>query len=196
MAGTGPSIGKIEGLADKLRGVRVICVNDAYRLIPNADVLYACDAVWWNHHRGVPEFAGERWTSYDETQLKKPDCVRQWKLNVVRGYHGSGFNRNPAIINYGQNSGFQAINLAMHFGCNRVVLLGFDMLHAYGAHFFGDHPVNAGFKRHTDHSAFIRHFRDAVRTQPKHFKIVNANLDSGLDVYPKMPLEQALCLPP
>ena len=194
VAGTGPSIGKIADLQEKLRGVHVIAVNDAHLLIPEAEVLYACDAVWWDHHKGVPGFQGERWTSYDDTQQKKAECVRRWKLNVVRGHHGSGFNRNPGIINYGQNSGFQAINLAMHFGCNRVVLLGFDMKHQFGAHFFGDHPVNAGFKRHTDHSAFIRHFRDALRTQPADFKIVNANLDSGLDVYPKLPLEQALCL--
>jgi hypothetical protein len=196
VAGTGPSIGKIDDLNEKLKGHHVIAVNDAHRLIPDAEVLYACDAIWWDHHQGVPDFAGEKWTSYDETpsQAKKPASVTRWGLKTVYGRHGIGFSSNPSMIHYGQNSGFQAINLAIHFGCTRIVLLGFDMRHGFGVHFFGDHPPNAGFKTKTDHSAFIRHFRDAVRTQPKHVRIVNANLDSGLDVYEKLPLEQALCL--
>ena len=35
-------------------GWRVIVVNDAYRLLPRADILYACDARWWELHEGAP----------------------------------------------------------------------------------------------------------------------------------------------
>lgn len=44
-------------------------------------------------------------------------------------------------INHGMNSGYQAINLAYHFGVSRIILLGYDMQHTEGKrHWFGDHP--------------------------------------------------------
>jgi len=47
---TGPSL--TEEDCDRARQARatVIAVNDAYRLCPNADYLYACDQAWWKVH--------------------------------------------------------------------------------------------------------------------------------------------------
>jgi len=42
----------------------VLAINDAYRLAPWADWLYACDDRWWRfHHEAVAAgFQGECWT--------------------------------------------------------------------------------------------------------------------------------------
>ena len=47
--GGGPSLNKedIEYCREK-KGVRFIAINDAYRLAPFADILYAADKKWWH----------------------------------------------------------------------------------------------------------------------------------------------------
>jgi hypothetical protein len=57
---------------------RVIAVNDAYRLAPFADVLYACDEKWWKWHQGVPSFTG----------LKYGMAIRPGKYPDVQRLHG------------------------------------------------------------------------------------------------------------
>src|SRR5512139_1237105 len=58
VAASGPSL--TPKVADACKGFHVVAVNDAYRLFPDADVLYACDPKWWDVHKGVRKFAGER----------------------------------------------------------------------------------------------------------------------------------------
>src|SRR5688572_2955592 len=48
--------------------VKVVAVNDAYRLAPWADVLYGFDWQWWEHHNGCPEFRGLKYTCGTATQ--------------------------------------------------------------------------------------------------------------------------------
>jgi hypothetical protein len=196
VAGTGPSLpGTVAELVVQVRQFevprpRVVAINDAYRLLPDADLLYACDAIWWDHHRGAESFKGERWSTHDEAHNKKLECAARWKLNLIQGEFGNGFSTRPDVVHYGRNSGFQAINLALLLGATRIVLIGFDMQHGYGRHFFGDHPH--GFKQGTDHSAFVRWFDDAAKRLPKNIRIVNANLESGLQCFEKLPLAQAM----
>lgn len=61
----------------------------------------------------------------------------QW----VYGSHNRGLNKAPMRIHYGNNSGYQALNLAYHWGARRMILLGFDCKSRAGKmHWFGDHP--------------------------------------------------------
>jgi hypothetical protein len=43
----------------------------------------------------------------------------------------------PGVIGSGGNSGFQALNIAAQFGATRILLIGFDMHAAKGAHWYG-----------------------------------------------------------
>ena len=99
---------------------RIYCVNDAYRMAPWAEVLYACDGDWWDVHGGVPGFEGERWTTNHEASIK-------YGLNYVAGGHDLIFSDRPGYITYGGNSGFQTLNLAYLQGMHDILLLGFDM---------------------------------------------------------------------
>ena len=49
--GAGPSLTAVDALAAYRACPTVITVNDAYRLLPQAPVLYAADAQWWNWKR-------------------------------------------------------------------------------------------------------------------------------------------------
>lgn len=187
VAGSGPSL-ELEDL-ELCRDRHLIVVNDAYRLAPWAHVLYACDEVWWDAHRGAPDFMGERWSSHDKAMNEKLACAERWKLNLVAGLSKTGFSMDPARIHYGGNSGFQAMNLALLWGATRVLLLGFDMQGVN--HFFGKHPRpmrSAGAER------FIPAFKEAARTLPAGIEIINCTPSSALECFPRKRLSDALAL--
>jgi hypothetical protein len=169
---------------------RVVAVQDAYRLMPWADLVYGCDERWWNFHKDCAGFQGEKWSSHGGGD-EKIKAAEAHGLRLVKGEHGSEFSLNPDVIRYGQNSGFQAINVAILKGCKRIVLVGFDMQSVKGQrHFFGDHPP--GLNNRTDHTQFIRNFEWAAKKLPKDIRIVNATPDSALRCFKMRSLEDAL----
>lgn len=177
-------------MADACEG-HCIAVNDAYRLFPNANALYAGDGDWWDVHRGVPGFAGEKWTSHDKRGNDNLARAERYGLNLILGRPGEGFSANPSVIHYGSNSGFQAINLAILFGATRIILVGFDMTASNRKrHFFGDHPEPLG--NTAKYESFIPEFRRAAKRLPPHIEIINATPDSRLDCFPRLSLSEAL----
>jgi hypothetical protein len=147
--------------------------------LPYADALYACDLAWWDMYHGVPEFAGEKWSTHDEGTNSKAEC--RWPLTLVRGSHESGFSYDPEVIHYGSNSGFQAVNLAILRGASRIELVGFDMrIVDDRRHFFGDHPQ--GLVNRESYAPFISQFRAAARNCQ--VPIFNATPGSALDCFP------------
>lgn len=129
--GSGPSLTQAD--VDRVRGrARVIAVNDAFRLAPWADVLYAADAKWWRRGAGVPTFRGLKYSILPNwTAQEFPD------VRILRNTGVDGLELDPTGLRTGRNSGYQAINLAVHLGASQIVLLGYDM---HGDHFFGSHP--------------------------------------------------------
>lgn len=191
VAASGPSL--TPEVASLCRGHRVIAVNDVYRLLPEADVLYACDRAWWEHHKGCPDVAGERWTSHSlAPKNDKREIAGRFGLRVVEGADRLGFSRDPGLIHYGNNSGYQAVNLAILWGADPIVLVGFDMRRVDGrTHFFGEHksplrpPANFG--------KWIGNFTKAADLlgQPRP-RILNATPGSALRCFPMVDLEQTL----
>lgn len=99
-------------------------------------MLYACDAHWWDLyvHEIKRDFAGELWTQDQKT-------AKRYKLNLKEGVSLPGLGRDK--LHFGNNSGYQAINLAYLFGATKIILLGFDMMRTAGKiHFFGNHPYH------------------------------------------------------
>lgn len=183
VAATGPSLSKQDLEHARSHGAALVAVNDAYRLAPWSDVLYACDPEWWDHHAGAEQFAGERWTQ-DE------GAARRWRLNYIEGRRRPGFCLTGEAVHYGDNSGYQAINLALYMGARRVVLLGFDMQATGGRrHYFGNHP-GAMNKEHP-YRIWLAAFDEAARLHPT-LDIINATRDTALIAWPRMTIEEAL----
>lgn len=168
--------------------------QDAHRLLPFADKLYGCDAKWWNHYQGVPEFTGEKWSSHDErsTSNNKIECAERWGLSLVQGANadGVGFSLDPGLIHYGNNSGYQSINLAILLGSPYIVLVGFDMSHKGQGHFFGAHPGNL-FNQQA-YEKWVPQFDRAAKDLPDTITIINATPDSAIKCFPMMSLEDAI----
>lgn len=115
----GPSLrnSQIESLTDY---GRVIVINDSFSLVPNADVLYFCDSKWWYSRKEKVNalFSGRHAVTL-ENQLTN--------VLALRNTGQLGLEEDPSGLRTGKNSGYQAINLAYHFGAKDIYLLGYDM---------------------------------------------------------------------
>lgn len=187
---SGPSLTPAD--VDACRGrARVIVVNDGYRLAPWADVLYACDAAWWRAHGDkvvACGFAGMKYTLTPDRRFC-PD------VQVLEN-RGDGLDLHPSALGTGAthgvggNSGYQAINLAVHFGAARIVLLGYDMQRTgRKSHWFGEH---SNWQRPP-----LVEFRPAYGPLPGLLQsigvsIVNCSRETALTTIPRQPLAAAL----
>ena len=170
---------------------RVLVVNDAYRLLPYADILYGCDWGWWKHHDGAPKFHGERWTCHSNSMAfvdNKSAVVGTYDLRYVLAANERGFSDDPRQIHYGlpqPSSGFQAVNLALLMGASPIVMVGFDGHAKNGKHFFGEHPQH--LNRGTDEG-----YREFSKAYPPNDRIVNATPGSTIEAYRFVDLEAIL----
>ncbi len=191
VAASGPSMNEsiaAQCLEAKQDGFKIIAVSDAYRLLPFADILYAADIAWWEVHRGCPEFAGEKWTSYQLDQ-KKDD---RFNLNHVLVRMFPDFSTIPHEL-HGFSSGFQALNMALLMKAKPIVLVGFNMKIVNGKrHFFGDHPKPLDNSSNLE--AWVPGFEAAAHKLPERVSVINATSDSALNCFRKMPLAEALHL--
>jgi hypothetical protein len=122
--GTGPSLcGSDVAL---VRGrARVIAINDAMDLAPWAEILYSSDQMWWSRPKGAT-FTGAKFgiaprKNRDHRFPLHPD------VHVLRNTGPFGLETDPSGLRHGHNSGFAAINLAVHLGAARILLLGYNM---------------------------------------------------------------------
>ena len=169
-------------------------------MIPWADVLYGCDPDWWRVYQGTT-FQGEKWSTHEEEKQglgcshanDKTEAQEKWGVRLVKGQQANTFSLDPSVIHYGNNAGFQAINLAILFGCEYIVLVGYDMQRTGGkAHFFGDHPEPLG--NNADYERWCRHFDNAAEQLPSNIEIVNATPNTALTCFRKVRLDDALAV--
>ena len=151
-------------------------------------MLYACDATWWNQYAGVPRFEGLKYTQ-DDGALVYPT------VTYIKSKSGPGLSFDRSVIHQGSNSGYQAINLAVHFGAARIILLGYDMQNGPEGqtHHHGDHPKGMNSPCPGLYADWIEKFGtmepDLKRAG---IEVVNCSLDSALDCFPKARLEEVL----
>jgi hypothetical protein len=120
-----------QAVADAVRdaGIPAIAVNSTFRLAPWAWMLYAADPEWWHHpsNADAKQFAGI-----------KASCMRVAGAELLLQSGNRGFDPRPFAVRTGNNSGYQALHVAVHTGAKRVILCGFDM---HGGHWHGAHPL-------------------------------------------------------
>lgn len=164
--------------------------QDAHRLLPWADVLYGCDDRWWDQYQGVPSFMGEKWSTHGDAHAAndKRQQAEKYGIHLVTGRRDEGFSLDPGIIHYGDNSGFQSINLAILLGATYIVLVGFNM--GGRGHFFGDHP--APLFNQDDYKKWVPHFDRAAELLPKNITIINTTPNTELHSFRELPLNEAI----
>lgn len=186
--GSGPSLTAAD--VDACRGrARVIAIKDTVRLAPWADVLYGAGAdaggrTWWHLHGPTLAFSGLRY-------CLDPQASR-WASVLARGPE-QGLSADPGALALGGHSGYQAINLAVHLGATRVVLLGYDMQATAGRqHYFGDHQHGAPGRK-LPFDWFRLHWPSIVAPlSALGVTVVNATRETALDLFPRQSLAEAL----
>ena len=170
--------------------IRAIAINDACYPAFWADVLYACDWRWWKKHEGVPSFKGLKITISNS----RGHVDEYPEIRIVENTGTDGLEIKPTGIRTGRNSGYQAINLCLHFGAKRIVLLGYDLkLGSNGeAHWFGDHE-DWQLKQRTVDNVLKPAFNGLAKPLRKlGIQVLNCTPGSALEVFPKMELEKVL----
>jgi hypothetical protein len=186
--GCGPSLAQSHTAA--LRGRRVIAINDSFLRAPWADVLYFCDGwKWWkNYEAQVQEhFTGR----YIVTSTDEIPGVKHLQLTGEQGLED-----DPGALRHGKNSGYQAINLAVHFGVNRIILLGYDM-QANGRCHWRTRPGREEKQVEVFHrllqDRMLPNFASLVAPlREAGVEIVNCTPGSALTVWPMRTLEEVL----
>lgn len=184
--GTGPSATHIAP-----GPYRAIVIKSAWKLAPWADVLYGIDPGWWIANHGAPDFKGLKMSP-------SPTACRVYRLRQITlktraeilcketGTIGCGLKTGGGF------SGFQAINLAIQFGANRIVLVGFDMNLTAGDHWNSD---NRGVgKADAGRTESWRKALDECASQFDELRVdvINTSQRSSLKSFKKMSLEEAL----
>lgn len=186
LIGGGPSLTQAD--VDAVRGhARVIAINDAYKLAPWADVLYAADRQWIDWHDGVPSFSGPK---YSIEGGHTPATTRpEWA--VLRNTGLVGLERAPGGLRAGFNGGYQAINLAVHLGARRILLLGYDMAPADDGreHWFPDPPDRRRSPYEQMRSAFDTLVEPLAELG---ITVINCSRETALLTFPCLPLETVL----
>lgn len=111
--GGGASLASMNGrrLMQRMRALSVMVVHDAYKLVPNADILLFSDDGWFVENR----FVVSHWTG----------------LLVTSSVWASALCRKEGrevllVLKSGPSGGHDAIKAAMAFGMRRIVLAGYD----------------------------------------------------------------------
>lgn len=182
---TGPSLDfETAQMCSAYKGPK-IGVNDAYVMVPNVDIVYAADDTWWARHSGLKASKAELWSVHELPNVDKTPLIKAIpRMKLIAGRVHKGFSADPAVIHYGENSGFQAVNLALLFGASKVLLVGFNMQLVKGVrHFFGDHPWPAVNTESYGYDRFLQHFDAAKDTVPPGVEIVNCTPNSRLTCF-------------
>lgn len=178
-----------------IHGKHVIGVNNAYRIGNWIDVLFFGDASWHLlHGKAVNVWPGLRVTCSPKFANYTDKQAHGIKFLQRDPNKTHGITKQTTKLSWNNNSGAAGINLAYHFGANRILLLGFDMaLSPTGcSHWHGSHqPVG---KKVT--SPFARHLRGfpAIAEDAKKLgiEILNVNPNSAIDVFRKVSLKDVL----
>lgn len=196
----GPSLTKENVLLarelQKLDKVKVIGCNDAYRVFPTLDILYAADTKWWEvHYDNIVK------TSTPKLKMganaNKLDVFAKGKgIYAIKGESQYSLSYDPHKLHWGGNSGFQIFNIAFLLGATKFFMLGYDMGRVNNkGHWFGEHPTSL---RTTKPEAFGRWARaysnpkDVQHFKENGLKVYNCSLVSSIDEFEKVSFRDAV----
>lgn len=182
--GGGPSL-TLADLTACRSSSRILAINDACRLVPDADVIFAADVQWWRDHPEAQNCAGLKYT-FAPTGPHPPAGIIPLARTGIEG-----LEMDPSGLRSGGHSGYAAINLAVHLGATRIVLLGYDMQPGPEGqhHWFGEHPNGS----HPRYAQWIDLYANLFHLLlERHIWIGNASRETAITGIPRVCLEMAL----
>ncbi len=168
-----------QSVADSVRHLPRITVNTTYLLARDAEIIYACDAVWWAKYPDALDGPGLKvaMEAVPGTYPPTPDAV-----SILRNSGRTGFEPNPWALRTLNNSGAQAIQVAAHAGAARILLYGFDLR---GEHWHGPHPRGLVNQKASSLARWVTLYRGlAEALAARGVEVINCTPGSALDCFP------------
>ena len=172
-----------------LRGRKIIAINSSYEKVPFAEFLFFGDSRWWfNHHPSLKSVTGKLVTV--SNAALHPSVLNMRKINPPPGLTDI---RTGLAMRRTSLQG--AINLAVHLGVKRIVILGADMQAAPDGrtHHHKSHPWPQRAGCWDEQMADLRLVNKPAKRLG--IEIVNASPSSLIDWWPKKPLGECLDCP-
>lgn len=171
-AASGPSLLPADCQTLHDENIPIIAVNNTWRAAPFCSAIYAADCCWWEENSSEIHSSAERWCGDEFTASR------------------FGINCFSSALVGSYNSGQRAIELAIHFGAQRILLVGYDCSVRYGSHWHGNHrllanPDNFSVARWQDEFSRLKVSAGGV-------EIINCSRYTRLTCFPRQPLEAAL----
>jgi hypothetical protein len=173
---SGPSMS--QAVADGVRHLPRIAINNTWQLARDADIVYAADRRWWLAHPDAHVGPGLR-VSIEPTRGTLPDLP--FPALVLRNSGAEGFDRDPGCLRTLGNSGGQAIQIAVHAGAARILLFGFDM---HGGHWHGPHARPCGNPSQSFLARCTRAIAHMAQHLPAGVEVINCTPGSALRCFP------------
>lgn len=177
---------------------RVIGINRAFEVLPFAEIIYFTDHQFFNNYkdRGLLQHEGALVTISER--------VVDNRVVHFRDTGDKGLDLTPGCLRNGKNSGYAAINLAVHMKAKRIILMGFDMsCEAVNSVHSGRRKIALPGKTHW-HDGYNRNVNQGVydkmlpmfHTIAKPLEdigveVLNAGESSRINVFRKIPLSHA-----
>lgn len=115
--GTGPSL--TDSQLEQVSHLRKFGVNNAFRL--GLDVHLACNWQWWDRYwPEISDYDCYKWTP-------RLASAENYGLNYIEERWEDGLSTDPSYICAHHGSGPQIVNLALHYGIKKMILIGWDM---------------------------------------------------------------------
>lgn len=178
--------------------LRKFGANLTYRL--GVDVALGCNHQFWRHYESdAARYVNvARWTTRPELRGVYP-----W-LRYIEERWEPGLSTDRRYICAHHGSGPQVLNLALHYGCEVMLLIGWDMRFSgkvdnrtYQAprHYFGEYPEPLQhWPRTGPNGEMTGLIREMETIDPADYgiEIVNCTPGSALRHFPALPLEKAV----
>jgi hypothetical protein len=172
-----------------LKGRRVIVVNSSYTVYPNADYLIFADQRWYEDHKDsiAKVFKGQ------VVSLARK-VSGQAILNLKRHKPQPALTDDPSRVAIHFTTLQSAINLAVHLGVKKIVLLGADMqrgpdgrTHHHAPHRWKNKAGNSTWDAQMAH---LRHLERPLREIG--VEVINTSPVSRINWWPKQSLAEAV----
>lgn len=193
---TGPSLTKSQ--VDKVKHLPTIGVNRTFEF--DLDVIVGCNAQFWLHYwNQLKYYRCHKWATLEHDRVKHLD------VNLIEARFMNGLSTDRSYIAHHHNSGAQAINIALHYGFKRMLLLGYDMrypgkvdrfTYTGKRHYFGEDELT---KKHWPiyvnadgtMAGFMQGFITII-PEKYNIEIINCTPNSAMTCFPMMNLDEAL----
>lgn len=188
---SGPSFSPRQAEYIRQKNLKTICINRNYEASPWADILYACDEDFWKYYPEALDFKGLKIT-------QSAEAARKYGLHYLQVHpFPPGLSFDPEFVHGGQNSGYQALNLAVLLGAKQIILLGYDMRLGKDKagqdtiHWFGRH--RAHLEKQGNFKKWIEYFNSTVPDLEKAgVKVINCSPGSAIQCFERGILEKIL----